>query len=88
MDGWPFSRLAELPMSAVVIEAVVSKREWQDRNHPYRQHPYLADGVPCIVRLGRFGAVFVENIRHYNAQRGNYSCFPAISTGNRERFLG
>ena len=47
-------RLAELPAAAVVIEAAVSRLEWQARDHPYRQHPFLADGVPCLLRIGDF----------------------------------
>lgn len=33
------ARLAELPTAAVVLEVVVSRDEWRNQQHPYRQPP-------------------------------------------------
>ncbi len=49
-------KFSALPADAAVLEAPVARSEWAGNSaHPYRQQPFCADGVPCLLRLGPGG---------------------------------
>ena len=50
------AKFGALPPEAAVIEAPVTRAEWAgNAAHPYRQQPFGATGVPCLLRLGPGG---------------------------------
>ena len=50
------AKLGALRADAAVIEAPVARSDWAgNTTHTYRQQPFNASGVPCLLRLGPGG---------------------------------